>query len=42
LRLHREWVNGEWKPPLDGEEEKGEIEEVKEKGNKVGFLLVVF
>uniref|UniRef100_A0A3N7FYJ9 Agenet domain-containing protein n=1 Tax=Populus trichocarpa TaxID=3694 RepID=A0A3N7FYJ9_POPTR len=34
LRLHREWVNGEWKPPLDGEEEKGEIEEVKEKGNK--------
>ena len=41
LRLHREWVNGEWKPPLEGEEEKGEKEEVKEKRNKVGFLLVV-
>ncbi|KAJ6876594.1 hypothetical protein NC651_029554 [Populus alba x Populus x berolinensis] len=34
LRLHREWVNGEWKPPLEGEEEKGEKEEVKEKRNK--------
>ncbi|KAJ6973927.1 hypothetical protein NC653_030078 [Populus alba x Populus x berolinensis] len=34
LRLHREWVNGEWKPPLEGEEEKGEKEEVEEKGNK--------
>ncbi|KAJ6359615.1 hypothetical protein OIU77_003761 [Salix suchowensis] len=34
LRLHREWVNGEWKPQLEGEEAKGEKQEVKEKGNK--------
>jgi hypothetical protein len=35
LRLHREWVNGAWKPTLEGEEE----EEVKEKENEVVFFL---
>ncbi|CAK7340512.1 unnamed protein product [Dovyalis caffra] len=42
LRLHREWVNGEWKPPMEREEEneeKQEVKEVKEKGNEVGFGL---
>jgi hypothetical protein len=34
LRLHREWVNGAWKPTLEGEEE----EEVKEKENEVFFF----
>jgi hypothetical protein len=33
--LHREWVNGAWKPTLEGEEE----EEVKEKENEVFFFL---
>ncbi|KAL3591072.1 hypothetical protein D5086_009712 [Populus alba] len=27
LRLHREWVNGAWKPTLEGEEEEEEKEE---------------
>ncbi|KAL9355958.1 hypothetical protein Peur_049211 [Populus x canadensis] len=36
LRLHREWVNGAWKPTLEGEEEEEEEEkeEVKEKENE--------
>jgi hypothetical protein len=37
LRLHREWVNGAWKPTLEGEEEE-EKEEVKEKENEVFFF----
>ncbi|KAJ6737769.1 AGENET DOMAIN-CONTAINING PROTEIN [Salix viminalis] len=33
LRLHREWINGAWKPTLEGEEEEKK-EEVKEKENE--------
>lgn len=34
LRLHREWLGGEWKPPLE-EEEDGE------EGNEVGLIMFV-
>lgn len=34
LRLHREWENGEWQPPLEGVQEEKEEEEVKEREKK--------
>lgn len=38
LRLHREWVKGEWKPPLELEQVE-EVEAVRK--NEVGFILVL-